>query len=430
MSTDLYGVRILGIEPEKRKVTLRVFVVYYDTGYKSHQPLPTDHSFFLRILWDQGDTRFGGGGPIGDEIDVDHFLDEQWIDANTYRFVKSVNQVSTKNFPLADNDYEDYHDFYYERDNKWENEEKLVQADYEIIVTDEKYIQHLSTGLSWGTTAYETNALLIDIDHIMVIPDLDKTIQVLAPFEGETEDGTPDTFAFSSDGQYLFMTSQMNEIVAFSTNTWDELWRHQNEGMFGRLHLTESPELVSLQNEHTLIGGWHALTGEIEKNITAIPARLRSFQGKHLVEYGDDERLAFVSESGETIWDIPQQDIIEAVAFTPDNLKVALGGMYDHIEIWNTENREVTQRIYVGEERVNSLSFHPSGDYLAVLSFHGINIYHIDSGELIFKYRDSQNYYWEKANWTPDGKYFAASIITGTMGYGGHIKIVETGIST
>jgi len=142
MSTDLYGIRVLATKPKEQKVTLKVFVVYYDSAAQKHQPLPKDHSFFLRILWDKGDTRFGKGGPIEDEISVDQILEERWVDKNTFKFIKNVDQIATANFPLED--YTDYSGFYYERNGAWVNEDKLVQATYEIEVTDSKYLAHLS----------------------------------------------------------------------------------------------------------------------------------------------------------------------------------------------------------------------------------------------------------------------------------------------
>ena len=53
MSTDLYGVRVLEVEPDASRMRLRVFVVYYDTQYKYHQPIPDNRSFFVRILCDR-----------------------------------------------------------------------------------------------------------------------------------------------------------------------------------------------------------------------------------------------------------------------------------------------------------------------------------------------------------------------------------------
>ncbi len=157
MSTDLYGIRVLEVAPAEKRARLRVFVVYYDVAYKSHQPLPNDLSFFLRILWDKADTRFGGGGPLGDEVSVDDICDEGYVDRNARRFVERAVGLEARNYPVKD--WSGFKDFYYENNGKWVDEEKLVQADYDVFVTDPKYLAHLRKGLSWGTTSYETKAL-------------------------------------------------------------------------------------------------------------------------------------------------------------------------------------------------------------------------------------------------------------------------------
>ena len=148
MSTDLYRIRVLALDPELRKVTFRVFLVYYDWS-----GVPTDASFFLRILWDKADTRFGGGGPLGEEVDVDRYLDESWVDANTKRFVERVTRLSLRNDPIPAGKqpptfvYDGYTD-----------EDLLTQGDYEVIVTDPRWLAHLEVGQMWQTTSYETKA--------------------------------------------------------------------------------------------------------------------------------------------------------------------------------------------------------------------------------------------------------------------------------
>ncbi|MBK7885049.1 MAG: hypothetical protein IPJ81_15645 [Chitinophagaceae bacterium] len=87
----------------------------------------------------------------------------------TYKFIDNVEQLSTKNYPLTD--YSGYQDFYYIRDYnpylkedmmwKEEYEDKLVQAEYNVCVTDARYIQHLKEDMVWGTTSYETKALTV-----------------------------------------------------------------------------------------------------------------------------------------------------------------------------------------------------------------------------------------------------------------------------
>ncbi len=240
MSTDLYGIRVLNTKKSENKVVVKVFVVYYDVHFKSHRPLPKDHSFFLTILWDEGDTRFGKGGPIGDEISVDQICDETWVDNNTFRFIKNVEQLTTANFPIKD--YTGYADFYYERNGAWEHEDKLVQATYEIEVTDAKYIDHLSSGMSWGTTAYETKALKVSHAHLNRLPDISKKVIQLHPFQ---EGVTICDVLFSADSTYFFALNSEGELVCYQTENWKEIWRKDTQ--------VASPERIECDNIQKLI---------------------------------------------------------------------------------------------------------------------------------------------------------------------------------
>jgi hypothetical protein len=150
MSTDLYRIRVLDLDPAQRKVTFRVFLVYYDWS-----GVPTDPSFFFRILWDEADTRFGAGGPLGDEVSVREFCSEEFVDANTHRFVERVTKLSRKNDPLPPG--ETRPTFVY---GGFTDEDILTQGDYEVIVTDVKWMQHLKVGQTWQTTSYETRAVM------------------------------------------------------------------------------------------------------------------------------------------------------------------------------------------------------------------------------------------------------------------------------
>jgi hypothetical protein len=166
MSTDLYGVRVLELAPGERRARLRVFVVYYDadtddagrTTAVHPQPVPDDASFFLRVLWDEGDTRFGGGGPIGDAVTVDQICDESWVDAHTARFVERVRQLAVHNDPPPPESWGRLRSFYYERDGRWADEDLLTRADYDVWVTDPGWLAHLTVGQAWGTTSYDTLA--------------------------------------------------------------------------------------------------------------------------------------------------------------------------------------------------------------------------------------------------------------------------------
>ncbi|SOD61067.1 hypothetical protein SAMN06297387_102483 [Streptomyces zhaozhouensis] len=151
MSTDLFGVRVLDLDRERRRVRFRVFVVYYEPSWGTGELLPEDPSFFFRVLWeaaeDFGQHRFG---VLTDLVPLDDFLDG----ADHRCFVERYERVAVRNHPVSDEDFERLAMFYYERDGGWQDEESLAQGDYDVYVTDARWLESLRIGQSWGTTSY------------------------------------------------------------------------------------------------------------------------------------------------------------------------------------------------------------------------------------------------------------------------------------
>jgi hypothetical protein len=110
MSTDLYGVRVLDVAADASRVRFRVFLVYYDTDSRTHPPLPDDPGFFLQELW--GAMRFEPITALHPlrMVGLEQLLDEDWLATNAHRYVRRVDRVATRNFPVADGDWERLHD--------------------------------------------------------------------------------------------------------------------------------------------------------------------------------------------------------------------------------------------------------------------------------------------------------------------------------
>jgi len=145
MSTDLYGVRIVDLCPDENKLKIKIFVVYYDIFYKSHYPIPENPSFFLKILLEKDQYNSFG-------ISKAQIEDINWIKANTPKYIKSTRLLTTLNFPLTN--YNGLQDFYFETNGKWLDEDKLVQADFELQLTDRKYLDPFKSGMSWGSSCF------------------------------------------------------------------------------------------------------------------------------------------------------------------------------------------------------------------------------------------------------------------------------------
>jgi hypothetical protein len=158
MATDLYGIRVLDVAPDELRVRFRVFVVYYDTESRTHAPLPDDPSFFFSLLREAARRL-----PIATPhplrmVDVYEVLDSDWLAAHTHRYVRRIERIATLNHPVAEADWQRLHDFYYERDGRWEHEDLLAQADYDVEVTDARWLESLSPGHGWATASYPITA--------------------------------------------------------------------------------------------------------------------------------------------------------------------------------------------------------------------------------------------------------------------------------
>ncbi|QLH26667.1 hypothetical protein [Streptomyces sp. Rer75] len=150
--TDLYAVRVLAVDPPRRRIQLRVTAINPDVW---HAPLPDDASFFLSDLED-------------DEAILDLLVDED--DGVDDDFVESVERTATRNYPFTAEAekrvFESGRGFPWEDEGSFNEmspesaaalvrcEEIRVGADYDVVVTDSRVIEHLEAGDWWRTTAY------------------------------------------------------------------------------------------------------------------------------------------------------------------------------------------------------------------------------------------------------------------------------------
>ena len=411
MSTALYGIRVLKKEPDQKKLTLKVIVVYYDVTYKSHEPVPMDKSLFLRILWDDGRYAY-----TGTQISMDEILDEDWVNANAYRYIDHVKQLSTRNYPLSD--YTGYHDFYY-GDGPWEDEEKLVQADYEVYVHDARLFEHLEEGQSWSTTSYETQSYVHPGAAAPFLPNFGAEAATLKPFTGK-EEGT-EVLLFTKDSSKLLVSSNENEIVCYATATWQELWRQKFEDMFGDMKIDEEQGIVWITRYNKIAGVVDIATGAISDKTPKTAARGFSRTGKYAVEYGEDELLDFGDGRS-----IQQPGCVEAFSFSADDKLVALGGgSYHFVDIWNTETLERVHTTNTGF-RTSRLAFSPDSKYLVVVSFDKLMVYEVATGKLLMNNIKTDSTSFGMPVWSPDGKYFAINHYN-YFGYDGYTGVYKIG---
>ncbi|MFG3703832.1 WD40 repeat domain-containing protein [Micromonospora sp. NPDC047670] len=458
MSTDLYGVRVLDVAADASRARFRVFVVYYDAEGRTHPPLPDDPGFFLHELW--GAMRFEPITALHPlrMINVDQILDEDWLATNAHRYVRRVDRVTTRNLPVADGDWARLHDFYYERDGGWPDEDLLVQADYDVEVTDPRWLETLTPGRGWATAGYPIlSDQVLEADAPTVL-DLREPAVTLDPFRGgRTDDGTPSDLAFSDDGKYLAVTNQGCELVVFRTDDWSEHLRVKESPLWGQ--------------DIQWVPGTHRITGRIiegggaadadaptrahdvdtgaEVDVPPQPREARSRTGRHRADTGFGRHRAdggyggftgygawvdVLSSSGEArLLHLPRGKAWAGrVSFTADENRMFVPQGQD-VHVLDLANGEVLKTITGAGGQAAIVR--PDGAYLAVgrrnpirksYETELIDLWRVSDGALLMRCR-AQGTDVGALAWSPDGSMLAAVVFTGRQGYEGDIRIYRAG---
>lgn len=361
MSTDLFGARVLDVDPARREVCFRVFAVYYDTSVRQHlSPPERDPGFFLGLLWETGRWDH----PIGATVSVDQILDRDWTMRNARWFVEHVERVAVRNDPPPEDAWDRLHDFYYERDGGWKDEDLLVQADYVVRATDPCWIEHLHPGDAWGTAWYPSNTDNPRTEDLPRLPDLHAPA-VLTPFGGERAD----SLAFSDDGRFLAVTNDDGELVVYDCDGWSEHARSDvGTGLFfPRPMWVPGRHVITLREPGEEVQKAYDADARAEVEAPAQRGNARSRTGRYRVEYGEDYGLDLLVDGGERVRVRPAEELtIEAAAFTADETRLFVGGMGPDVHVIDPSSGTVVDTHAGVVARVTGLAVSPDGAYLVV----------------------------------------------------------------
>lgn len=449
--TDLYAVRVLAIDPLARRIRLRVTVVYYDIG--EHQPLPDDASFYLRLLTD---------GPLGDAITRDQYADEAWVDANTRWYVADVDRIATRNHPftgevearlrewLEDGDggfpWEDgttFHEMPPESAaHMLRSEDVRVGADYDVVVTDPRWIEHLKVGDWWRTTSYPTCADRLFADEAGAVPDLRNPVAVLKTF------GRGDRhcqLAFSDDSRFLAVTGEHGELVVYDTTDWHERLRTGHGDDFTSPWLMWVPgEPVVTVRDHETLSLQFAYDAVSGARVDATPqtGHVRSPTGRFRTAYAPGRAVALMSQTGgRRVMPVGEAadkgavDSYEGVAFSADESRmfVARGA---RVHVMDPVDGRTLDVIGNDGVMIQSLRVSPGGDYLAITGkrVDDMTIRRVSDHQVVTQERIGTLMYplWGvKTTWSPDGRRLAAALTTLNRGgevTGGEIRVFPVGL--
>ena len=136
--SSITGIRILA--KEKRILRFKTFLLHQDV-----QKLPRTHGFGVMILLDNlyGKEACLLVKNIG-EVDLNQTL------VYGQKYVAKLTLSEFENFPLTP-EFLNSGNALIEKEQKFTNEEWLPQAIYEMEVTDEKWLEHITVGQTWET---------------------------------------------------------------------------------------------------------------------------------------------------------------------------------------------------------------------------------------------------------------------------------------
>lgn len=439
MSTDIYGVRVLDVDPKELRVRFKVFAVYYDTGSRTCPPVPDDPGFFFFLLWEaaQPHAPMDQRAPLGRMFEVDTMLDYAWVDANARRFVSRIERVATANHPPTPGQWERLHDFYYERGGSWKDEDLLVQFDYDVWVTDARCMETLAPGDAWATTIFPMNADTWTAEDAPHIPDLADPVRRISPFAGKKGDFKHQhvqDLVFSDDGKYLAASSWDGLVWVYDTADWSEV-AHASAGDW----IVAMPMWVP--GEHVLtVKSYSKLDDPDPAEQWAFDVRTRQettapYQFGHLRSHDGVHRIT-PNGGGEGGYDLhatdtlPQRTIshagewdpIQCKAFSADGSRLFLGAQ-QNLYVVDPVTAQVVGKVIDASERLFRLASSPDGAYLAAASFsrklgylgpfgeerpHELCIWRTADRRIVLG-RQMETYVGALA-WSPDGRRLVAAL--------------------
>ncbi|MEV0779797.1 hypothetical protein [Streptomyces sp. NPDC050428] len=413
-----YGVRVLALEPDLRRVRFRIFVIDYNADRRWHAELPADPGFFLQLLWESAEDHNGALRQVAGWREMD---DDGWLAVNTRWFVEGVDRVAVRNEQLSDADWEHISAL-----SAWADEGRLVQGDYEVRATDPRWLDHLIPGQSWETGYYPDPTHQVRAEDAPHLPDLTAPEAVLTPFAGS--DSSVVVLAFSDDGRFLAVTNEDGELAVYDMRDRSVRLHAEPESAGRDIMWVPGRHVVTLkEDEYDELVPWaYDLDADTETDLPVEPGRARSRTGRFRVEYGAGGRVDFVSApSGESAPDrtIQLGDAsrrVTSVAFSADETRMFVGhGLLVHVV--DPATGRTLNTLTMPGDWLDAVAASPDGAYLAVATQDWNDertctpdIYRVADGQLVMR-RPGKDHTQPGTGaralaWSPDGARLAAVV--------------------
>lgn len=118
---------IKALQKEGKKLVVKIYLVHADETEFYDFPF-----YALQLIWNKSE------GHISQAISIDDILDMDWLSTRSNDFIESCRILVERNLPVSDLHYDSSLP-----------EELRPQCEMEIVVRDEKWIEHLDIGQIW-----------------------------------------------------------------------------------------------------------------------------------------------------------------------------------------------------------------------------------------------------------------------------------------
>lgn len=348
MSTDLFGLRVLAVDPAAHRITLRVFVVTLDVAHASHRRPPLDPSFYLQVL--------GELGVLDDSWDALALCDEDRIQSEAWQSVAGVAVVRQENHPLkTDQQWEGLADFHHLRAGVWPDEARLPQHDVEVTVREGLSLAGIRPGHTWATASYELRA--DDVRPGEPLPDLRALLRRPGhtPFDPEEP---PRACVWTEAG--LAVLGDCCTLAMVDPDSGAVVWSTQTEGWARRL-CAHSDRLVVEDPDEGILEAFALASGASLPAPTAWGAPVA---GWSLNPSGAVITACHPSE-GRVVLHLPD-GFAQDAAVLPDGSGVVATTTARTLVAFSLPDGEVARVVELGAS-ASRLALHPGGELVALV---------------------------------------------------------------
>ena len=206
--------------------------------------------------------------------------------------------------------------------------------------------------------------------------------------------------SLSADGRYVCFGTSDKTVRVVEVATGEELFKagHHEDWVLGTAFGIDDERIVSVGRDRAAKLA-NAKTGAFIENVNLLRDQLYAIArhprrdyvligGKDRVPYlymMDRPAALVVADDSTLVKKYEEQtDVVQALAFSPDGNRFAVGGLSDEVPVYDTESGERVATCAAPGRGVFAIVFHPTGGPLAIGGFEGrLRVCDPTSGEMV-----------------------------------------------